>query len=56
MTELKKNLIKLQKQGKQIKGIFSFVHSYVHVAAALSEEFCTSIVSTDPFLKWKIKF
>ena len=53
--ELKKNLSKLQQQGKQIKGIFSFVHSYVHVAAALAEEFCSSIVSTDSILKMENK-
>jgi biotin carboxylase len=53
--ELKKNLSKLQKQGKRIKGILSFVHSYVHVAAALSEEFCSSVVSTDPILKMENK-
>jgi biotin carboxylase len=53
--EIKKNLIKLQKQGKQIKGIFSFVHSYVHVAAVLSEEFCSSVVSTDSILKMENK-
>ncbi|PFO03359.1 biotin carboxylase [Bacillus sp. AFS076308] len=45
--ELRKNLNQLQQQGKQIKGILSFVHSYVHLAAGLAEEFCTSIVSTD---------
>lgn len=45
--ELRKNLNQLQQQGKQIKGILSFVHSYVHLAAVLAEEFCTSIVSTD---------
>jgi biotin carboxylase len=53
--EIKKNLIKLQKQGKQIKGIFSFVHSYVHVAAVLSEEFCSSVVSSDSILKMENK-
>ncbi|MEH7544626.1 ATP-grasp domain-containing protein [Neobacillus vireti] len=45
--ELRENLNQLQQQGKQIIGIFSFVHSYVHLAAVLAEEFCTSIVSTD---------
>jgi biotin carboxylase len=53
--ELKKNVRKLQKQGKQIKGIFSFVHSYVHLAAVLAEEFCTSVVSTDSILKMENK-
>lgn len=54
-NEIKKNLSKLQRQGKRIKGIFSFVHSYVHVAASLSEEFCSSIVSTDSILKMENK-
>ncbi len=53
--ELKKNVRILQKQGKQIKGIFSFVHSYVHLAAVLAEEFCTSVVSTDSILKMENK-
>jgi biotin carboxylase len=53
--ELKKKLSKLQKQGKRIKGILSFVDSYVHVAAALSEEFCSSVISTDPILKMENK-
>jgi len=54
-NEIKKNLSKLQRQGKRIKGIFSFVHSYVHVAASLSEEFCSSVVSTDSILKMENK-
>lgn len=54
-AEIKKNLNKLQQQGKQIKGIFSFVHSYVHLAAVLAEEFCTSIVSTDSIFKMENK-
>ncbi|PGY07770.1 ATP-grasp domain-containing protein [Bacillus sp. AFS031507] len=53
--EIKKTLSKLQRQGKPIKGIFSFVHSYVHVAAALSEEFCSGVVSTDSILKMENK-
>jgi biotin carboxylase len=53
--EIKKTLNKLQQQGKQIKGIFSFVHSYVHLAAVLAEEFCTSIVSTDSMFKMENK-
>ena len=53
--ELKKNLSELQKQGKQIKGIFSFVHSYVYLAAKLAEEFCTSVVSSDAILKMENK-
>ncbi|QIZ08680.1 ATP-grasp domain-containing protein [Priestia megaterium] len=54
-NEIKKNLSKIQRQGKRIKGIFSFVHSYVHVAASLSEEFCSSVVSTDSILKMENK-
>ena len=53
--KIKENIIKLQKQGKQIKGIFSFVHSYVHLAATLSEEFCQSVASCDPILKMENK-
>ncbi len=52
---LKENIIKLQKQGKQIKGIMSFVDPFVYVAAALSEEFCSSVVSVDPILKMENK-
>ncbi|MBU8919258.1 ATP-grasp domain-containing protein [Bacillus sp. FJAT-29953] len=52
---LKKTLVKLQKQGKQIKGILSFVDSFVHVAAALSEEFVHNVVSADPILKMENK-
>ncbi|MEH7072737.1 ATP-grasp domain-containing protein [Neobacillus drentensis] len=53
--EIIKSLNNLQKQGKQIEGIFSFVHSYVHLAATLSEKFCTSVVSTDAILKMENK-
>ncbi|ULT59380.1 ATP-grasp domain-containing protein [Neobacillus drentensis] len=53
--ELKNNLSKLQKQGKQIKGILSFVDPFVHVAATLSEEYCSSIVSTEAILKMENK-
>jgi biotin carboxylase len=53
--ELKRNIIKLQKQGKQIKAILSFIDPFVHVAAALSEEFCSSVVSVDPILKMENK-
>lgn len=54
-NELKSNIIKLEKQGKQIKGILSFVDPYVHVAATLSEEFCPSIVNTEPIMKMENK-
>jgi biotin carboxylase len=53
--EIRKNLDQLQKQGKQIKAIMSFVHSYVHLAATLSEEFCSTVVSTDAILKMENK-
>ena len=53
--KLKENIINLQKQGKQIKCVLSFVHSYVYLAATLSEEFCPSVVSTDPILKMENK-
>ncbi|MBJ8118159.1 MULTISPECIES: ATP-grasp domain-containing protein [Bacillus] len=38
---------KLNKSGKNIKGIFSFIDPYVYVAARLSEKFCSNIVSTN---------
>jgi biotin carboxylase len=53
--ELRRNIIKLQKQGKQIKAILSFIDSFVHVAAALSEEFCSSVISTDAIRKMENK-
>jgi len=37
---------KLNKSGKNIKGIFSFIDPYVYMAARLSEKFCSNIVST----------
>ncbi|MFP3415205.1 ATP-grasp domain-containing protein [Bacillus sp. SIMBA_074] len=37
---------KLNKSGKNIKGIFSFIDPFVYVAARLSERFCSNIVST----------
>ncbi|MCM3729829.1 ATP-grasp domain-containing protein [Neobacillus cucumis] len=53
--QIRKKLNQLQQQGKHIKGIFSFVHSYVHLAAVLAEEYCTSIVSTDSIIKMENK-
>ncbi|MDR4947836.1 ATP-grasp domain-containing protein [Neobacillus cucumis] len=53
--ELRNNLRKLQKQGKQINGILSFVDPFVHVAAALSEEFCSTVVSTEAIFKMENK-
>ncbi|MBB6447639.1 ATP-grasp domain-containing protein [Bacillus benzoevorans] len=46
--KLKETIITLQKQGKQIGCVLSFVHSYVYLAATLSEEFCPGVVSSDP--------
>ncbi|MED0968600.1 ATP-grasp domain-containing protein [Bacillus paramycoides] len=37
---------KLKKNGKIIKGIFSFVDPFVYLAACLSQKFCSNIVST----------
>ncbi len=53
--ELRKNVSNLQQQGKRINGILSFVDPFVHVAAALSEEFCSSVVSTEAILKMENK-
>lgn len=53
--ELKNNLSKLKKQGKQIRGILSFVDPFVHIAAALSEEFCRNAVSPEPIIKMEDK-
>jgi biotin carboxylase len=53
--DIKNNLNKLIKQGKQIKIILSFVHSYVHLAATLSEKYCSSVVSTNSILKMENK-
>lgn len=47
-NKLKETITNLQKQGKQIKCIVSFVHSYVYLAASLAEEFCPTVVSSDP--------
>ncbi|EJS69039.1 ATP-grasp domain-containing protein [Bacillus cereus] len=41
-----KTIEKLNKSGKNIKGIFSFIDPYVYMAARLSEKFCSNIVST----------
>ncbi|PEB51836.1 biotin carboxylase [Bacillus pseudomycoides] len=38
---------KLKNTGKNIKGIFSFIDSFVYVAARLSKEFCPNIISTE---------
>ncbi|MFK2824591.1 ATP-grasp domain-containing protein [Bacillus sp. B190/17] len=38
----------IQKQGKQIIAILSFIDPFVHVAAALSKRFCSGAVSPEP--------
>lgn len=53
--QLSEKIIKLIKQGKQIKGILSFVDPFVHVAASLSEEFCPGVVSSIPIQKMEDK-
>ncbi len=40
---------------KNIKGIFSFVDSFVYLAACLSQRFCSSIVSTKAINKMENK-
>ncbi|WP_336771226.1 ATP-grasp domain-containing protein [Bacillus bombysepticus] len=37
----------LKETGKNIKGIFSFIDSFVSLAARLSDKFCSNIVSTE---------
>lgn len=53
--QLREKIVKLIKQGKQIKGILSFVDPFVHVAASLSEEFCPGVVSAAPIKKMEDK-
>lgn len=53
--QVKKIIIKILKQGKQINGILSFIDPFVHVAAVLSEEFCPGVVSADPIRKMEDK-
>ena len=53
--EIKRNHHQSPKTRQTNKGIFSFVHSYVHVAAVLSEEFCKSVVSSDSIFKMENK-
>lgn len=54
-AKLKETIIRLQKQGKRIKAILSFIDPFVHVAAALSESFCPNVVFTDPIRKMEDK-
>lgn len=46
---------KLEKSGKNIKGIFSFIDPFVAVAARLSEKFCSNIVSTQAIYQMEDK-
>ncbi|MEK4028562.1 MULTISPECIES: ATP-grasp domain-containing protein [Bacillaceae] len=46
--QLVENIKEIQNQGKQIVAILSFIDPFVQVAAALTEEFCTSVVSSEP--------
>ncbi|MEI4830664.1 ATP-grasp domain-containing protein [Bacillus sp. FJAT-53711] len=46
---------KLEKTGKNIKGIFSFIDPFVSVAARLSEKFCSNIVSTQAIYQMENK-
>ena len=45
----------LQKQGKLIKAIFSFVDPFVSIAAQLMNEFCKSEISVESFKKMEDK-
>ncbi|MFJ8118839.1 ATP-grasp domain-containing protein [Bacillus mycoides] len=46
---------KLNKSGKNIKGIFSFIDPFVYLAARLSEKFCSNIVSTEAIYRMENK-
>ncbi|KAB7705990.1 ATP-grasp domain-containing protein [Bacillus aerolatus] len=46
--QLIEKIKEIQTQGKQIVAILSFIDPFVHVAAALSKEFCSSTVSPEP--------
>ncbi|WP_439876403.1 ATP-grasp domain-containing protein [Bacillus mycoides] len=46
---------KLNKSGKNIKGIFSFIDPFVYLAARLSEKFCSNIVSTEAIFRMENK-
>ncbi|MCG3088759.1 ATP-grasp domain-containing protein [Sporosarcina cyprini] len=43
---MKKKIAELSDRGLAIKSILSFVDSYVHIASALQDEFCTNVAST----------
>ncbi|PES62430.1 biotin carboxylase [Bacillus cereus] len=46
---------KINKSGKNIKGIFSFIDPFVYLAARLSEKFCSNIVSTEAIYRMENK-
>jgi biotin carboxylase len=53
---LAEQITKLESQGKEIKGVFSFIDPFVHLAAVLTEEFCRSVVDgADSILKMEDK-
>nr|WP_249316458.1 ATP-grasp domain-containing protein [Bacillus sp. FJAT-50079] len=47
LSDMKKEVQKLQLQGKDIKTIVSFIDSQVHIATALCEEFCPNNISSE---------
>lgn len=52
---INKTIEKLEKTGMNIKGIFSFIDSFVSVAARLSEKFCSNIVSAQAIYQMENK-
>lgn len=46
--QLVEKIKEIQKQGKQIMAILSLIDPFVHVAAALSEKFCSTTISSEP--------
>lgn len=52
---LKSSIREVQKQGKIIKAVLSFMDSFVHVAAKLSEELGIVTVDPEPLLKMEDK-
>ncbi|MDZ5472993.1 ATP-grasp domain-containing protein [Bacillus sp. 31A1R] len=55
ITEMRKEIKKLQFQGKEILAILSFVDSSVHTASTLSDEFCHNYASTEAIFKMENK-
>ena len=52
---LKSKVRELQKQGKKIEAILSFIDPFVHVAAKLSKELDVTAISPDPLVKMEDK-